>query len=41
MLGKYLSAYGEVFLSPYVKYSNGESISGQKIGMAAGVKAFF
>jgi hypothetical protein len=41
MLGKYLSAYGEVFLSPYVKYSNGESISGQKVGMAAGVKAFF
>jgi hypothetical protein len=41
MLGKYLSAYGEVFISPYVKYSDGSSLSGQKLGFAAGVKAFF
>ncbi|MBN2401402.1 MAG: outer membrane beta-barrel protein [Spirochaetes bacterium] len=41
MLGKHLSAYGEILLSPYVKYSNGESISGQKLGISAGIRAFF
>jgi hypothetical protein len=41
MLAKYFYAYGEVFLSPYVKYSNSDSLSGQKLGMAVGVKAFF
>jgi hypothetical protein len=42
MLNKYIYAYGEVFLSPYVKYKyDSGDLSGQKYGMAVGVKAFF
>ena len=43
MLGKYLAAYGEGFISPYAKtkVNGGGSFSGQKVGIAAGVKAFF
>ncbi len=41
MLYKNIYAYGEVFISPYVKYSNGSDLSGQKVGMALGVKAYF
>lgn len=42
MLGKYLAAYGEVFISPYAKSKNdATSVSGQIVGFAAGVKAFF
>ena len=42
MLGKYLAAYGEAFISPYAKVKVGDvSTSGQKVGIAAGVKAFF
>jgi len=40
MLGKYLSVYGEVFLS-FDRAKNGETASGNRLGMAAGVKAFF
>jgi hypothetical protein len=40
MLGKYLAAYGEVFLG-YSQVKVDESVSGPVVGMAAGVKAFF
>lgn len=40
MLGKNLSVYGEVFLA-YVRAKNGDTTSGNRLGMAAGVKAFF
>jgi hypothetical protein len=37
---KNLSAYGEVFLS-YVRMKNGETVTGERVGFALGVKAFF